>query len=589
MNLSIVLLFICRINNIVVADVDQPVISDCPADILTTNDPGNCSAVVTWTAPTADDNCAVDSFISSADPGDVFPVGTSLVEYAAADSAGNSSTCSFNVIVVDGEDPSITCPPDINANVDYATNTAVVVYTPPEGTDNCTGAVTVQTAGLPSGAAFPTGTTVNTFTVMDTAGNSAECSFNVVVNDNYPLTVKGLPAEHDTPTPYAYGTNLVRAGAIITNTVTSPADEADGTRYICSGWMGTGSVPPSGDLPEIAFAFLEPSTLTWLWDTEYLLSWSAVNGRIEGLTSGWKGPGMIFDLVPYASAGYVFAGWEVDGLAAGAAPVLSVTSDAPHSIEAFFAAAAWDLNVTGTAQRISVRYDPSRTAYLATFEVCNTNHSSWLMTDRFVYGLDSAVNMQVRGKDGVNPFGEDYLDVTAEILTRLPLIGNGDLILDPGECVVLDEIELTGKKLVDTPSRLYAKGALDLFVRDTDGDGLPNRWEDETGLDCNDPADARRDQDGDGMPAIDEYWANTDPLNPQSLLCIQNVGFVSGTHSVIWIGGTSVLQYLEWAETLPGTWMTLATNLPPTLITNLFSGEMTDTQGFYRIRTRWAE
>ncbi len=40
-----------------------------------------------------------------------------------------------------------------------------------------------QTAGLASGATFPVGTTTNTFVVSDSSGNTATCSFTVMVND----------------------------------------------------------------------------------------------------------------------------------------------------------------------------------------------------------------------------------------------------------------------------------------------------------------------------------------------------------------------------------------------------------------------
>ncbi len=41
-----------------------------------------------------------------------------------------------------------------------------------------------QTAGLPSGADFPIGTTTNTFTITDLAGNAVMCSFDVTVDEN---------------------------------------------------------------------------------------------------------------------------------------------------------------------------------------------------------------------------------------------------------------------------------------------------------------------------------------------------------------------------------------------------------------------
>lgn len=75
------------------------------------------------------------------------------------------------------------CPGNITQGNDPGTCEAVVNYTAPVGEDNCAGAVTVQIAGLPSGSTFPVGTTTNTFEVTDASGNTATCSFDVIVND----------------------------------------------------------------------------------------------------------------------------------------------------------------------------------------------------------------------------------------------------------------------------------------------------------------------------------------------------------------------------------------------------------------------
>ncbi|WP_143870908.1 Ig-like domain-containing protein [Catenovulum sediminis] len=48
------------------------------------------------------------------------------------------------------------------------------------------------------------------------------------------------------------------------------------------------------------------------------------------------------------------------------------------------------------------------------------------------------------------------------------------------------------------------------FTGDQDGDGLPDDYETENGLDPNDPADAFEDRDNDGLSALDEYLAGTD-------------------------------------------------------------------------------
>jgi hypothetical protein len=101
--------------DVTVTDNEAPTISGCPGDITQDNDAGDCSAVVTWTVPTAADNCAIDTFTSDYSPGNTFPVGTTHVTYTALDIHGNSSTCEFDVTVNDVEPPTTVLtvtPPD---------------------------------------------------------------------------------------------------------------------------------------------------------------------------------------------------------------------------------------------------------------------------------------------------------------------------------------------------------------------------------------------------------------------------------------------------------------------------------------------
>ena len=109
--------------NVTVNDDELPVIADCPTYITQSNDAGQCDAVVTWTEPTATDNCtAAGSLVwtKSHLPGDTFPGGTIAVTYTARDAAGNTSlVCSFNVTVNDDELPVIAdCPTDITQSND---------------------------------------------------------------------------------------------------------------------------------------------------------------------------------------------------------------------------------------------------------------------------------------------------------------------------------------------------------------------------------------------------------------------------------------------------------------------------------------
>ncbi|MCK4340656.1 MAG: HYR domain-containing protein, partial [Phycisphaerae bacterium] len=112
-------------------DWTDPTIIGCPSDITQSNDTGNCSAVVTWTAPTANDNCPGVTLTPSHNPGDTFPVGVTTVTYTAEDACGNTNAtpCSFTVTVNDTENPVISgCPSDITQSNDAGVCEAVVTW-----------------------------------------------------------------------------------------------------------------------------------------------------------------------------------------------------------------------------------------------------------------------------------------------------------------------------------------------------------------------------------------------------------------------------------------------------------------------------
>jgi hypothetical protein len=85
--------------DVVVNDTENPTYSNVPANITVGNDNGNCSAVVSWTPPTANDNCSVSSSVGNYNPGATFPLGTTTVIYTATDASNNTGTTSFTVTV----------------------------------------------------------------------------------------------------------------------------------------------------------------------------------------------------------------------------------------------------------------------------------------------------------------------------------------------------------------------------------------------------------------------------------------------------------------------------------------------------------
>ena len=170
---------------VTVVDQTAPTIS-CVANIVVNNDPGQCGAVVSFATPTATDGCSAATLstpLGQLGSGSLFPIGVTTLNFEAQDASGNSSTCSFTVTVIDSEAPVIMCPADINTPSAFGQTSVVVNYTMPSFTDNCSGAVMTQTAGIASGDPFPVGITTNSFTVTDGAGNSAVCSFDVIVTD----------------------------------------------------------------------------------------------------------------------------------------------------------------------------------------------------------------------------------------------------------------------------------------------------------------------------------------------------------------------------------------------------------------------
>jgi len=162
-----------------VVDVTDPDISDCPANITVSNDPGMCNAVVTWSVPTATDNCDLISFTPDYASGSTFQKGTTTVTYTATDASGNTATCSFTVTVTDDEDPTITCASNIELWI-CAADSTITVGAPTTG-DNCGVANTLNNynGGSDASDTYGVGTTAVLWTVTDNSGNTATCTQTV--------------------------------------------------------------------------------------------------------------------------------------------------------------------------------------------------------------------------------------------------------------------------------------------------------------------------------------------------------------------------------------------------------------------------
>jgi len=61
------------------------------------------------------------------------------------------------------------------------------------------------------------------------------------------------------------------------------------------------------------------------------------------------------------------------------------------------------------------------------------------------------------------------------------------------------------------------EGGGDPAKRDSDGDGMPDLWEERYSLNPMNPDDAHLDSDGDGFTNVEEFLAGTDPRDPSSM------------------------------------------------------------------------
>jgi hypothetical protein len=218
--------------DVTVNDTEAPM-ANCPADITVSNDAGSCGATVNFSIPNPTDNCIATSVANPAS-GDFFPVGTTAVTVTATDGAGNTGTCSFNVTVNDTEAPVFTlCPEDIEVNSDPGQCGAIVNYNVAYS-ENCAFGTNVfeQTEGLGIGALFPVGTTTNTFTLADAAGNMATpCTFNVIVNDNEnPMT--------NCPADIVANNDPGQCGANVNFSFNNPTDNCPGTTQAATDGPG---------------------------------------------------------------------------------------------------------------------------------------------------------------------------------------------------------------------------------------------------------------------------------------------------------------------------------------------------------------
>ena len=179
---------------VTVADAEVPSIT-CPADIEVDTDSGVCEAeIVDLGSAMTSDNCAVTSVTN--DGVSPYSEGVTTILWTVEDSSGNTSTCSQRVTVNDSEVPTITCPVDIEVDIDSGICEAVITDLGSALTsDNCAVSSVVNDGVSP----YSEGVTTVLWVVEDSAGNTSTCSQLVTVNDTESPTIT-CPADIEVDT-----------------------------------------------------------------------------------------------------------------------------------------------------------------------------------------------------------------------------------------------------------------------------------------------------------------------------------------------------------------------------------------------------
>lgn len=220
--------------NVTVKDNEKPVIS--AADQTQIADAGLCSAVVTVTAPTATDNCAVVSLINdfntTADASGTYPVGTTNVIWTAKDAAGNFATYTQKITVNDTELPTVVTK-NFTAQLDaLGVATIQVSDIDDNSSDNC--GIDTRTLDVSSFTCLNLGANTVNLEVTDIHGNVSSASATVTVEDKMApiVVVKNITVQLD-----AAGNATIQASDIDDNSSDNcgiATIELDITSFTCA-------------------------------------------------------------------------------------------------------------------------------------------------------------------------------------------------------------------------------------------------------------------------------------------------------------------------------------------------------------------
>jgi hypothetical protein len=196
---------------VTVADSTPPTLTVPASFTVEANTTGG--ATVTLPQATATDPVDPNPTVTEDQSSGFFPLGTTTVNVTATDSAGNVSTGTFTITVVDTTPPSLTVPTNLVVEAN-TTGGANVVLPPAIASDSADPNPRVaedQASGF-----FPLGTTTVNVTATDASGNTTTGTFTVTVTDSTPPVIN-VPSNLIVEANTTGGANVVLPQATATD------------------------------------------------------------------------------------------------------------------------------------------------------------------------------------------------------------------------------------------------------------------------------------------------------------------------------------------------------------------------------------
>jgi len=448
------------------------------------------------------------------------------------------------------------------------------------------------------------------------SGLDTNLTLSVTMNQAKLITANFAVDQHTLTTSSAHGgasqvTTTAEWGTSLSCYLTNSFVQNGNTQYVANGGMVLGNDFIQVNTTNITLALTNDANLTWTWATNFWLATAASGPGTVSVESQWCPSGANVTIVATGLAPFHFASWSggTNGCTA-VGNVLWADMTQARSVTANFVIDQKTLTVNsehvgaspgtttvdwGTTKPFYLTNSPvlnGTTQYLANGGVVVGNSYSqngftnvsltltndatltWNWRTQYMFGALSSGNGGVGGEsNGWKDHGSNVSVIAVPAIYYHFGYWGGDT----NDCLTNSD-QLTAPMTI--ARQIFANFAMNLATNDT-----PLWWLAQYGLSTNDSG-ALYD-DGDGMPAWEEYIAGTDPTNPLSLLSVTNVTIDESGVWVYWQGGSAVTQYLEMRRDLMSTteqWAAVFTNIPPTPTDTNYIDSSTDVGRFYRIR-----